>query len=643
MRDNWLILAIDLIAICFLDNYLYRGIFCFVSALVFLKLFNNRNKIIMLVVMVALMICSYPMNNTYFNQAKVKDIRNGYIIVSDGLRKAIVYTGQDIRLDSIIEINGEAQPVNYYNNFETTDYSLYCKGNNIVGSFSLKEIKVIKEGKSVRNYIYNNNLLRGNNWLNQLLFSSSLDVLSDNKYLISQCGFHVSFLASLLQKQLQKHYYQKKSKQLTIVIIGLLGLLFHIPFAYIKVLISLVLTYFIKDKRQSLGYEIIILCLLKPYYVKSVSFLLPVLIKLFSLFSDKRHFLASQGAVIAVNMRFYGYYDLLSALLFPLSRSLFGTLYTISILLCFLPLKLPFNDVLIRIIELTDGIGKLYIKGRFSILITIVFVGLVLRYLYSNKKIYPLILTALVVINSNYRLLVPFYTVTFLDVGQGDCCVVTSPFSKTALMIDTGGNYYKDVASDIDIPYLLRSGISAINVLISHDDNDHSGALQKLTLKYKVLNVYRNKEELRKLGRLQVNTLLSDREYTDINDNSQITYLHIGNFGFLFLGDVSGEVEKELVERYGNLDVSVVKLSHHGSKTATTEQLISQYQFPLAIISAGRRNTYHHPSGEVLQRLKDYQVDWLTTQDSHGIKFIVFRHLLFYVTSANQVGIYTKW
>ena len=69
----------------------------------------------------------------------------------------------------------------------------------------------------------------------------------------------------------------------------------------------------------------------------------------------------------------------------------------------------------------------------------------------------------------------------FINVGQGDCMAFFVPNSKEAVILDTGGSLYKDVAALEIIPFLESKGINRINkVIISHDDFDHNGSLSSL-------------------------------------------------------------------------------------------------------------------------------------------------------------------
>ncbi len=96
-------------------------------------------------------------------------------------------------------------------------------------------------------------------------------------------------------------------------------------------------------------------------------------------------------------------------------------------------------------------------------------------------------------------------------------------------------------------------------------------------------------------------TVLSPREtsYSNLNDWSVILEVKVGEKSFLFTGDASTNV----IEKACTHHVDVLKVGHHGSKTSTDAQLVSQLSPSYAVISVGRNNSYGHPSSEVLSAL----------------------------------------
>jgi hypothetical protein len=93
------------------------------------------------------------------------------------------------------------------------------------------------------------------------------------------------------------------------------------------------------------------------------------------------------------------------------------------------------------------------------------------------------------------------------------------------------------------------------------------------------------------------------------NANSVITRLDYGAFSMLLTGDAEEQTERErLIKNGANIRATVLKVGHHGSKYATSDDFLKRGEFKYAVISAGMDNRYGHPSQEVLDRLKAAQV-----------------------------------
>src|SRR2546423_14810535 len=90
----------------------------------------------------------------------------------------------------------------------------------------------------------------------------------------------------------------------------------------------------------------------------------------------------------------------------------------------------------------------------------------------------------------------------------------------------------------------------------------------------------------------------------DGNANSIVLRLDYGDFAMLFMGDAEAQSEERLLGKDFELKANVIKIAHHGSKYASSENFLKRVQPEAAIISTGAWNRYGHPSQGVLDRLK---------------------------------------
>ncbi len=94
-----------------------------------------------------------------------------------------------------------------------------------------------------------------------------------------------------------------------------------------------------------------------------------------------------------------------------------------------------------------------------------------------------------------------------------------------------------------------------------------------------------------------------------LNNNSLVCKLVYKDFSMLFTGDIEEIAEKAILQKYKNnlkiLDVAVLKVAHHGSKTSSSNELIKIVKPKYALIGVGANNNFGHPSKNTLENLEN--------------------------------------
>ena len=221
-------------------------------------------------------------------------------------------------------------------------------------------------------------------------------------------------------------------------------------------------------------------------------------------------------------------------------------------------------------------------------------------------------------------------TIKFIDVGQGEAILIALP--EKTMLIDAG-----PTGSAPKIEQVLQElGRNKIDYLVAtHPDEDHIGGMADVISSTQIGTIYapnktNNTATYRKfLAAIQNNNLQitlaeagtiidqtdsykleilwpkKDANFPETNDYSIIIKLTVGNKTFLFTGDAP--TNAILNSNPGHIDV--LKLSHHGSRTGTTEVLIHKLSPTYAVLSYAVDNPYGHPMQSVLNALRKHSVE----------------------------------
>lgn len=276
-------------------------------------------------------------------------------------------------------------------------------------------------------------------------------------------------------------------------------------------------------------------------------------------------------------------------------------------------------------------------KARFLIFITI---GLAVLNVFAWQEVFKLNNPA-------------YLQVYFFNVGQGDSQFIETPQGHQ-ILIDGGPNSLVLEKLNKVMPFWDKS-IDA--VILTHSEKDHMSGLLDVLKRYRVnyfiwtgavKNNSENKilinilEDLKekpsltkiinayagikiKLGSAYMEIIhpfenLVGQEIKDLNNTSIVGKLSYGATSFLFTGDISSSIERKLISLY-SLKSNVLKVAHHGSKYSTSDLFLRAVEPKIAVISVGK-NSYRHPTQEVLNKLANSDVIILRTDKNGDIKII---------------------
>ncbi|MDE5779582.1 MAG: DNA internalization-related competence protein ComEC/Rec2 [Lachnospiraceae bacterium] len=308
-------------------------------------------------------------------------------------------------------------------------------------------------------------------------------------------------------------------------------------------------------------------------------------------------------------------------------------------MLCKYTEKLPFHTVC------SGRPSVCWIAGYYILLAVFVWCGF--HKSKASRILLSVVLVGIVVLFPSFWLPGKLKICMF-DVGQGDGIYIRTP-EKIHILMDGGSSSKQKVGS-----YVLKNGVKYYGageidyVFISHLDNDHySGVMELLeTKEVKIKNIvlpdianpdeaywklenlgrqsgcsliYMKRGDYIKIGEVIISCLNPlKKEYDDKNSGSLVFQLNFKEFDMLLTGDITQSIEQDILP-YVRGSIEVLKVAHHGSKTASGEDFVRHLSPALAMISVGKNNRYGHPSQAVMEILNKYCDNIYLTKDSGAI------------------------
>ncbi len=224
------------------------------------------------------------------------------------------------------------------------------------------------------------------------------------------------------------------------------------------------------------------------------------------------------------------------------------------------------------------------------------------------------------------------FSAHFIDVGQGDACLLFVPDGRT-ILIDAGVRSYTgdfDAGERVVAPYLRYYGVKKVNLMVlSHGHSDHAGGAaavarqvpvetiwlpggqssddtDRLLLQAKDSNAVTMYEGLNaELGGVKIEVLkvpgVGETPVKKTRDDSSVIKITFNDKTFLFMGDADKAGELAALPLLDK--VNVLKVSHHGAATSSDPLFIARTDPDIAVISVGTDNSYRHPSSVTLETL----------------------------------------
>ena len=565
----------------------------------------------------------------------VVDVRDKVTIISIGKNEYSMFDQEELSLHDQVCVTGTVTPLRIESTFVTNPVYRWSNQRNHRGTIDVESIEVVKKGLTITSRIFEHiSKIDSSGWLKAFLFDHPSPIIGHFTTVFVSGGLIASSLVSLIKGLFGYIFYEKKRQYFVSLIIGICWLLTGGSFVLTRILLSDAIQYFKLKPLAKISLAYVLLLVLYPHHVLHPGLVIPLTLSLINVFNYPR-FLTRMAILPCIQTLLMYRFDFLSAILFPILRIISVICYLFAWICLIWP---SLVTIFIRMCEWLSFnaipfASYFRMTGHPGIILSLFWVMAIFGARISNKQLIIRMSVLLLLFQLKF-ILNPFTTVTFFNVAQADSALIELPFNQGKWLIDTG----RSGTSGLLRANLLYRGISRLDkVFISHDDSDHNGGLEMLQRDFYIDKVY--KEHMSEnLEHFLLISLIDQREETEDNDNSLVHYFSVNGLSYLFLGDISKEKESELIRQYPFLKADIVKLAHHGSKTSTSQRLLSHIQPRLAIISADPQ-VYGHPHKITLKSLWQFKIPYLATYRDGDIRISTLGNFHLVMSSAGGFGI----
>ncbi|MGM9873593.1 MAG: ComEC/Rec2 family competence protein [Bacilli bacterium] len=653
------------------NNYAF---FLILSGIYFIFLFRKLNRKHLILNAIVFLITS---GISYIKISFDREIYNGmvieakenYFIFSSSLEKMYVYKkAHEYEIGDYLSIEGEKTQLSFSKIESTFDFENYLNKKGIYSELKYKNINFKFKNpirlKKLRNTFSNSFDENTSKFVSNILFSTNEDeeVTTNLKEIhlsrfLNMSGLYLYSFYSLLTYVFSIFLKKKTAKGVSLICLLFYVVVSFYKFIVIKFLFFLIFRYineyYLNKKYSSIQITSIIgiTFLIFDYtFAYQDSFIIGMLMMIITNFFNTAIRINNKYikslllnflmfvSFIPFEISYYHEINLLSFIF-----QIFFTPVLIALInLCLLSLYgIPFQWLANFIYNSLSKITSILTKFKLTIYLpsinlfsVLLFYGLIILlayYLYIKHK--PMIkITSLCIVSFILVISLPLKNVfseevVFINVGQGDATLIRK--KETTILIDTGGLKYLDIAKDSLIPFFKKKQIYNIDALITtHDDFDHNGGVDSLIENFKIKSTYINY----KFDELKINDISLynlnrfDYLWSEDNDSSLVINFTLMNTNFLVMGDAPIKIEKEIMKTFSSLDIDILRVGHHGSKTSTSDEFIKFITPKEAIISVGS-NYYGHPHKEVLDILNKNNVIIRRTDIEGSISY--FKYSLF--------------
>ena len=545
-------------------------------------------------------------SNTY----RIIDVKSNYAIIENRENKIVVYTTSTLPYDAEVEVSNHIYSFEYDSKFYGFSLYQWAKENDFTGYTYQSEVKIVRTHFSLRSWIQTQIDNVSDNLQKEMLYQIIFRIKNkgiDITDIYEQSGFSYVAGVWLLLYLIKFFTTQQQRKIIKVICLIILNIFYHYPIVLVYLLLSTLLRFFNLPQRVNILLSSIVLLVIYPNAIYSLSFQIPLIYRLQNLFKISQRKILIAIIIACVCSIKFGSIQILSLLFYPVLRYLMGFTWIMG----FVRLWTGLNTV-----PLVGIVSKIFTKIQ-SIQLhgNIIGIGIAFPlFIYvslRHKKFGLYYLSILMLLTIGIPLLHPLSEVTVLNNPKNTNIILKPSLSNIATVLSLKNDVVnKDLQS-----YLYTKGITSIHTLI------------ELAGEIEGINVISSPDS----------TVV--KQLNQMNTDHPIWYFNYDGLMFIVFTYLEQKDITYFLNQYDNLNVDVMILSNHGSTNANPPELFDHIQPKLCISINKPYLNSHLPSRTVIKELKKREIVLLDTGSYGDISFFSIFHKHFALTSSGKIVI----
>ena len=558
-------------------------------------------------------LCITYLPKFYFLQSntfRIIDVKSNYAIIENRENKIVVYTTSTLPFDAEVEVSNHIYSFEYDSKFYGFSLYQWAKENDFTGYTYQSEVKIVRTHFSLRSWIQTQIDNVSDNLQKEMLYQIIFRIKNkgiDITDIYEQSGFSYVAGVWLLLYLIKFFTTQQQRKIIKVICLIILNIFYHYPIVLVYSLLSTLLRFFNLPQRVNILLSSIVLLVIYPNAIYSLSFQIPLIYRLQNLFKISQQKILIAIIIACVCSIKFGSIQILSLLFYPVLRYLMGFTWIMG----FVRLWTGLNTV-----PLVGIVSKIFTKIQ-SIQLhgNIIGIGIAFPlFIYvslRHKKFGLYYLSILMLLTIGIPLLHPLSEVTVLNNPKNTNIILKPSLSNIATVLSLKNDVVnKDLQS-----YLYAKGITSIHTLI------------ELAGEIEGINVISSPDS----------TVV--KQLNQMNTDHPIWYFNYDGLMFIVFTYLEQKDITYILNQYDNLNVDVMILSNHGSTNANPPELFDHIQPKLCISINKPYLNSHLPSRTVIKELKKRGIVLLDTGSYGDISFFSIFHKHFALTSSGKIVI----